>query len=48
MYSEVAKGSAVSLQLATGGGHLGFISAGKQDLDRRWLDWRLVEWSEPK
>jgi predicted alpha/beta-fold hydrolase len=26
------------------GGHLGFISRGGSDPDRRWLDWRVIEW----
>jgi predicted alpha/beta-fold hydrolase len=26
------------------GGHLGFIGDGGIDPDRRWLDWRVVEW----
>lgn len=28
------------------GGHIGFLGAGGSDPDRRWLDWRVVEWSE--
>lgn len=31
--------------IVPGGGHLGFVSAGKHDPDRRWLDWRIVEWA---
>jgi predicted alpha/beta-fold hydrolase len=26
------------------GGHLGFVAARGTDPDRRWLDWRVVEW----
>jgi predicted alpha/beta-fold hydrolase len=26
------------------GGHLGFIGRGGSDPDRRWLDWRVIEW----
>ncbi|MCA9246230.1 MAG: alpha/beta fold hydrolase [Planctomycetales bacterium] len=26
------------------GGHLGFISDGRTDPDRRWIDWRCVDW----
>jgi uncharacterized protein len=26
------------------GGHLGFVGARGSDPDRRWLDWRIVEW----
>lgn len=32
------------LVIAPCGGHLGFIGAGGIDADRRWLDWRVVEW----
>jgi predicted alpha/beta-fold hydrolase len=28
------------------GGHLGFIGIPKIDPDRRWLDWRILEWGE--
>ena len=28
------------------GGHLGFIAASGPDPDRRWIDWRVVEWIE--
>lgn len=36
--------SSVSLHIAPGGGHLGFISRGTSDPDRRWMDWRVVDW----
>jgi len=26
------------------GGHLGFVASGGIDPDRRWLDWRVVDW----
>ena len=35
---------AVKLHLTNRGGHLGFISRGGDDADRRWMDWRVVEW----
>jgi predicted alpha/beta-fold hydrolase len=28
------------------GGHLGFIAKSGTDPDRRWLDWRVIEWIE--
>jgi predicted alpha/beta-fold hydrolase len=28
------------------GGHLGFIARAGTDPDRRWLDWRVIEWIE--
>ncbi len=30
--------------LLDAGGHLGFIARGNRDPDRRWMDWRLLEW----
>jgi uncharacterized protein len=30
--------------IAPCGGHLGFVAARGIDADRRWLDWRVVEW----
>jgi predicted alpha/beta-fold hydrolase len=34
------------LHITPCGGHLGFISRRGHDPDRRWLDWRVVEWIE--
>ncbi|RLS37409.1 MAG: alpha/beta fold hydrolase [Planctomycetota bacterium] len=34
----------VSLCLTRHGGHLGFIGRGGVDPDRRWMDWRLIDW----
>jgi len=36
--------SEVHLHIAPSGGHLGFLSGSHQDADRRWLDWRVVDW----
>jgi predicted alpha/beta-fold hydrolase len=36
--------STVKMHLTRRGGHLGFISRGSDDPDRRWMDWRLVDW----
>lgn len=35
----------VLLHIAPSGGHLGFISRGSSDPDRRWMDWRVVDWA---
>jgi predicted alpha/beta-fold hydrolase len=32
------------LVIAPCGGHLGFVAARGIDADRRWLDWRIVDW----
>lgn len=34
----------VQLEITERGGHLGFIGTAGIDPDRRWLDWRIVEW----
>jgi predicted alpha/beta-fold hydrolase len=34
----------VQLHLTDHGGHLGYIAARNGDPDRRWLDWRIVDW----
>ncbi|MEX2026661.1 MAG: alpha/beta fold hydrolase [Pirellulaceae bacterium] len=34
------------LVITPSGGHLGFIGVSKIDPDRRWLDWRILEWIE--
>ena len=36
--------SAVTLHIADAGGHLGYIARGGIDPDRRWMDWRVVDW----
>jgi hypothetical protein len=37
-------GPAVQLHITRGGGHMGFVAAAGPDPDRRWLDWRVMEW----
>jgi len=34
----------VSLHIAAGGGHLGFLGRRGDDPDRWWMDWRIVDW----
>ena len=42
---EKAEYSASTQMLITPcGGHLGYVAAGGSDADRRWLDWRVVDW----
>ncbi len=36
--------SSTWLHLLRHGGHLGFLSRRGADPDRRWMDWRIVEW----
>ncbi len=39
-------GSAVEVVVTQHGGHLGYVGRRGGDPDRRWLDWRVVEWVE--
>lgn len=34
----------VTMCMTSGGGHLGFIGRAGVDPDRRWMDWRLMDW----
>lgn len=36
--------ASTDLLVTTHGGHLGFLGRGGTDPDRRWLDWRIVDW----
>ncbi|HEV3004526.1 MAG TPA: alpha/beta fold hydrolase [Pirellulales bacterium] len=36
--------ASVRICLTESGGHLGFVARRGVDPDRRWLDWRIVEW----
>jgi predicted alpha/beta-fold hydrolase len=35
---------AVSVHVTQHGGHLGFVGVRNRDPDRRWMDWRIVQW----
>lgn len=41
---EARRSDAIRLVLTDHGGHLGYIARRGDDPDRRWMDWRLVEW----
>jgi predicted alpha/beta-fold hydrolase len=43
-FDGVRLSPASRLHIAEGGGHLGYIAARSDDPDRRWMDWRVVEW----
>jgi predicted alpha/beta-fold hydrolase len=34
----------VVLHISEQGGHLGYIAKAGDDPDRRWMDWRIVDW----
>lgn len=44
MLRELRLSPSTTLRIAPRGGHLGFIGARSTDPDRRWLDWRVVDW----
>ena len=45
MFADLRLSSEVKLNLAPSGGHLGFIGRSNGDPDRRWMDWRVVDWA---
>lgn len=43
-FEELDLPSLVTLEITERGGHLGYISRSGSDEDRRWMDWRIVDW----
>ncbi len=43
-FEGLAHSAAVTVHVAEGGGHLGYVGRRGTDPDRRWMDWRIVEW----
>jgi predicted alpha/beta-fold hydrolase len=43
---EYEHGMGVQIAVVPRGGHLGFIAGANGDPDKRWLDWRIIEWIE--
>jgi predicted alpha/beta-fold hydrolase len=46
MFSGLDLGASVRLHVTDQGGHIGFLAASGSDPDRRWLDWRILEFVE--
>lgn len=44
LFASLERSDAVTVHLTDRGGHLGFIGVGGVDPDRRWMDWRVVDW----
>ena len=44
MFKRAVLSPSVRLIASKYGGHLGYLSRGNGDPDRRWMDWRVVEW----
>lgn len=43
-FERIEPSAAVKLQVTRHGGHLGYLARHGTDPDRRWMDWRVVEW----
>lgn len=43
-FEQLSYPDPVVLHVAEGGGHLGYVARRNDDPDRRWMDWRVVEW----
>ncbi len=44
MFDRYEMSNSIKLHLTDHGGHIGYIGEAGLDPDRRWLDWRIVEW----
>ncbi len=44
VFRTTAVSSSVDVRVAAGGGHLGFLARRGADPDRRWIDWRVMDW----
>ncbi len=44
MFSDTPLSSTIRLHVTRHGGHLGFVGRPGIDGDRRWMDWRIVDW----
>jgi hypothetical protein len=43
-FDQLQYPAAVQVHLAESGGHMGYIGRRNFDPDRRWMDWRVVDW----
>lgn len=44
LFYKLRRPEHVELHITRGGGHMGFIGRTGLDPDRRWMDWRVIEW----
>jgi predicted alpha/beta-fold hydrolase len=44
VFKDTPVSPCVRVHLSQSGGHLGFISRGGIEADRRWMEWRIVDW----
>lgn len=43
-FQDLTLPSCVTLCMTEHGGHMGYIGRRNEDPDRRWMDWRVIEW----
>ena len=43
-FEQARCSDSVVVHVAEGGGHLGYVARSGSDPDRRWMDWRIVDW----
>ncbi|MDX1962840.1 MAG: alpha/beta fold hydrolase [Pirellulales bacterium] len=44
IFADAQLSSSIDLRIYAGAGHMGFVARRGVDPDRRWLDWRIVDW----
>ncbi|MCA9072349.1 MAG: alpha/beta fold hydrolase, partial [Planctomycetaceae bacterium] len=44
VFAQTPRSASVELHLTKTGGHLGFLGRKGSDGDRRWMEWRVVDW----
>lgn len=45
MFDRATMSNSIEFHITRGGGHLGYIARSGLDPDRRWMDWRIVDWT---
>lgn len=43
-FEQLPSVPAVTVHIAEHGGHLGYVAGRTTDPDRRWMDWRVIDW----
>ena len=46
-FRDLPQVEGVTVHIAASGGHLGYLGRKCSDPDRRWMDWRVIEWLMP-
>ncbi|MFO0906122.1 MAG: alpha/beta fold hydrolase [Pirellulales bacterium] len=45
MFERLSASRAVRVHVTARGGHVGYLGVAGRDPDRRWLDWRILDWT---